>query len=63
MPLDGAGRRNSSLGLTALPGWPACHYSADGVRFLESPRKEPYGMVAVFADAFGNRWELIAPAR
>jgi catechol 2,3-dioxygenase-like lactoylglutathione lyase family enzyme len=32
-----------------------------GVRFLEEPREEPYGMVAVFADPFGNRWDLIGP--
>ena len=30
-----------------------------GVRFEETPRDEPYGRVAVFADAFGNRWDLI----
>lgn len=30
-----------------------------GVRFEEEPRHEPYGTVAVFADAFGNRWDLI----
>jgi catechol 2,3-dioxygenase-like lactoylglutathione lyase family enzyme len=33
--------------------------SADGVRFQETPRHEPYGTVAVFADTFGNRWDLI----
>jgi len=30
-----------------------------GVRFLESPRKETYGTVAVFEDLYGNRWDLI----
>jgi catechol 2,3-dioxygenase-like lactoylglutathione lyase family enzyme len=30
-----------------------------GVRFLEEPRHEPYGTVAVFADLYGNRWDLI----
>ncbi len=34
-------------------------YSARGVRFLEPPRQEPYGMVAVFEDCCGNRWDLI----
>ena len=34
-----------------------------GVRFLEAPRAEPYGVVAVFEDPFGNRWDLIEPAR
>lgn len=30
-----------------------------GVPFEETPRNEPYGTVAVFADKFGNRWDLI----
>jgi len=30
-----------------------------GVRFLEPPRSEPYGTVAVFADLYGNRWDLL----
>jgi catechol 2,3-dioxygenase-like lactoylglutathione lyase family enzyme len=34
-------------------------YSKAGVRFLEAPRFEPYGTVAVFEDPFGNRWDLI----
>ncbi len=34
---------------------------AAGVRFLEAPRHEPYGTVAVFADPWGNRWDLIEP--
>jgi catechol 2,3-dioxygenase-like lactoylglutathione lyase family enzyme len=33
--------------------------SAKGVRFVESPRKEPYGWVAVFEDRWGNRWDLL----
>jgi catechol 2,3-dioxygenase-like lactoylglutathione lyase family enzyme len=33
--------------------------SAAGVRFLEAPRHEPYGSVAVFEDLYGNRWDLI----
>jgi catechol 2,3-dioxygenase-like lactoylglutathione lyase family enzyme len=37
-------------------------YVAAGVRFLEPPRTEPYGTVAVFEDAFGNRWDLLEPA-
>lgn len=32
-----------------------------GVRFVESPRDEPYGTVAVFEDLYGNRWDLIEP--
>jgi catechol 2,3-dioxygenase-like lactoylglutathione lyase family enzyme len=37
--------------------------SAAGVRFLEPPRHEPYGSVAVFEDLYGNRWDLIEPRR
>jgi catechol 2,3-dioxygenase-like lactoylglutathione lyase family enzyme len=33
-----------------------------GVRFLEAPRRESYGSVAVFEDVFGNKWDLIHPA-
>jgi catechol 2,3-dioxygenase-like lactoylglutathione lyase family enzyme len=36
-------------------------FSARGVRFIEQPREEPYGMVAVFEDLYGNRWDLIEP--
>lgn len=36
-------------------------FAAAGVTFLESPRHEPYGSVAVFSDPFGNRWDLIEP--
>lgn len=34
---------------------------AAGVRFLEAPRHESYGTVAVFTDPFGNRWDLLEP--
>ena len=34
---------------------------AAGVTFLEAPRREPYGVVAVFQDLYGNRWDLIEP--
>jgi catechol 2,3-dioxygenase-like lactoylglutathione lyase family enzyme len=30
-----------------------------GVRFIEEPRHEVYGSVAVFADPYGNTWDLI----
>ncbi|MDT0440111.1 MULTISPECIES: VOC family protein [Streptomyces] len=36
---------------------------AAGVTFLEEPRHEPYGSVAVFQDLYGNRWDLLQPAR
>lgn len=35
---------------------------AAGVRFLEEPRHETYGSVAVFEDLYGNRWDLLQPA-
>ncbi|MFF8606206.1 VOC family protein [Streptomyces sp. NPDC015346] len=35
--------------------------TAAGVRFLEEPRHEPYGSVAVFEDLYGNRWDLLQP--
>ena len=34
-------------------------FIAAGVRFLEPPRDESYGKVAVFEDPFGNKWDLI----
>ena len=34
-------------------------FQARGVKFLEEPRREPYGTVAVFEDLYGNRWDLI----
>jgi catechol 2,3-dioxygenase-like lactoylglutathione lyase family enzyme len=36
-------------------------FQARGVRFAEQPRQEEYGMVAVFLDLYGNRWDLIQP--
>ncbi len=32
---------------------------AAGVRFSEEPREESYGIVAVFEDLYGNKWDLI----
>lgn len=32
---------------------------AAGVRFETEPRTEPYGRIAVWADPWGNRWDLI----
>jgi catechol 2,3-dioxygenase-like lactoylglutathione lyase family enzyme len=34
---------------------------AKGVRFTEDPREEDYGIVAVFEDLYGNRWDLLEP--
>lgn len=36
--------------------------SAAGVRFVGSPRSEPYGQVAVFLDIASNKWDLLGPA-
>jgi catechol 2,3-dioxygenase-like lactoylglutathione lyase family enzyme len=30
-----------------------------GVHFIEEPRNEAYGTVAVFLDLYGNRWDLV----
>ncbi|MGV6847565.1 MAG: VOC family protein [Marinibacterium sp.] len=32
---------------------------AKAVAFEEPPRHEPYGIVAIWRDPFGNRWDLI----
>lgn len=32
---------------------------AAGVEFEEAPRHEEYGIVAVWRDPFGNRWDLL----
>jgi catechol 2,3-dioxygenase-like lactoylglutathione lyase family enzyme len=37
-------------------------YQSRGVRFLEAPRQESYGTVAVFEDLYGNQWDLLQPA-
>lgn len=38
-------------------------FLAKGVQFLEAPRHEAYGSVAVFQDPFGNRFDLIEHKR
>lgn len=35
--------------------------TARGVRFLEAPRREAYGTVAVFSDPWGGKWDLLQP--
>jgi catechol 2,3-dioxygenase-like lactoylglutathione lyase family enzyme len=32
---------------------------ADGIVFVRAPSQESYGMVAVFEDLYGNRWDLL----
>jgi catechol 2,3-dioxygenase-like lactoylglutathione lyase family enzyme len=36
-------------------------YRANGVEFVRAPRQEPYGVVAVFKDLYGNMWDLLQP--
>ena len=38
-------------------------YTAKGVTFVRPPSDEPYGMVAVFEDLYGNRWDLVQRRR
>jgi len=33
------------------------------VEFVREPKEEPYGTVAVFEDLYGNKWDLLQPAR
>ena len=37
-------------------------YKQRGVAFVEGPREEPYGTVAVWEDLYGTAWDLIQPA-
>jgi catechol 2,3-dioxygenase-like lactoylglutathione lyase family enzyme len=34
-------------------------YQAKGVKFLQTPLKQPYGTVAVFQDLYGTKWDMI----
>jgi catechol 2,3-dioxygenase-like lactoylglutathione lyase family enzyme len=38
-------------------------YTRRGVIFEEEPRHETYGVVAVFQDLYGNRWDLVQPSQ
>jgi catechol 2,3-dioxygenase-like lactoylglutathione lyase family enzyme len=35
--------------------------TAAGVKFVRDRSVEPYGIVAVFEDPFGNKWDLVQP--
>jgi catechol 2,3-dioxygenase-like lactoylglutathione lyase family enzyme len=37
-------------------------FSERGVTFVREPRAEPYGIVAVFEDIYGNLWDLLQPS-
>jgi catechol 2,3-dioxygenase-like lactoylglutathione lyase family enzyme len=30
-----------------------------GIKFVRDPKEQPYGMVAVFEDLYGNLWDLL----
>ena len=32
---------------------------AKGIHFVREPKQQDYGMVAVFEDLYGNRWDLL----
>ncbi|MFT5922186.1 MAG: hypothetical protein ACI8TS_001518, partial [Flavobacteriales bacterium] len=34
---------------------------AKDISFVRPPKQEPYGMVAVFEDLYGNQWDLLEP--
>ena len=34
-----------------------------GISFVREPTEEPFGMVAVFKDLYGNLWDFIQPAQ
>jgi|SRR5215831_18136555 len=36
-------------------------YQSRGVVFIREPKEEPYGIVSVFQDLYGNLWDLIEP--
>lgn len=35
---------------------------ANNVKIVRAPKTEPFGVVAVFEDLYGNLWDLIEPA-
>lgn len=37
-------------------------YKSKGVEFIREPKHEPYGLVAVFRDLYGNMWDLFQPS-
>ncbi|AMR26266.1 hypothetical protein A0257_03590 [Hymenobacter psoromatis] len=48
------------LFLTTDDFWRDYHrLTAQGVQFQETPREEAYATVAVFADLYGNLWDLL----
>lgn len=42
--------------------WRDYHFMrSHNVEFIEAPREEIYGTVAVFKDLYGNKWDLLQP--
>ncbi|GAB2479404.1 VOC family protein [Algoriphagus taiwanensis] len=39
------------------------NYRSKGVEFIREPAQEPYGIVSVFRDLYGNLWDLIQPVQ
>jgi catechol 2,3-dioxygenase-like lactoylglutathione lyase family enzyme len=37
-------------------------FESRGISFVRKPHEEAYGMVAVFEDLYGNRWDLLQAA-
>lgn len=35
--------------------------TAEGIEFVRPPAEEPYGIVSVFKDLYGNLWDFIQP--
>lgn len=35
------------------------YMQSQGVEFIEAPRDEDYGTVAIFEDLYGNKWDLL----
>lgn len=38
-------------------------FQSRGVNFIGQPRAEEYGLVVVFTDLYGNKWDLIEPRK
>lgn len=37
-------------------------YKTAGVQFIRNPEEQPQGLVAVFEDLYGNKWDLMQPS-
>lgn len=57
----GPGTARLLLARAATPDQVAAVGKQAGGRVFEPPRDEAYGIVAVFEDLYGNKWDLIEP--